>query len=244
MYAVNNRQSGREIDTTRSEKNICPQSNWPLGATPPPGVQTLVAIAREYRVADLDINDDLPGRRVCNPARPEWGVGTVLRVQTMTVDGQPVHRVSVQFATGHRTVVVPPGRLVEPQGEPTRAAGWLDQAGRRTLDDRLTNLPESVREFLGTCTQRIVVLSRLYTLGDDGTALLKWARSQAGVADPLSHWTRDEIRAAFDEFCRRRDALLRELAATLRQTQGPAAVRDALAEVPDEARERMLAVLQ
>jgi hypothetical protein len=195
-------------------------------------------------VSDLEISDGLVGWRVCNPTRPEWGVGTVLRVQSTLVDGQPVHRVSVQFATGHRTIVVPPGRLAEPQAEPQRAAGWLDQLGHQTLDDRLTTLPESVREFLGTSTQRLIVLARLYTLADDGTALLSWARSQTGVADPLAHWTRDEIRAAFEEFCRRRDALLRELAATLRQTQGPAAVRAALAEVPDDARERMLAVLQ
>ena len=195
-------------------------------------------------MSDLEINDGLVGWRVCNPIRPEWGVGTVLRVQSTLVDGQPVHRVSVQFATGHRTIVVPPGRLAEPQAEPQRAAGWLDQLGRQTLDDRLTTLPESVRQFLGTATQRLIVLARLYTLDEDGAALLKWARSQTGVADPLAHWTRDEIRAAFDEFCRRRNALLRELAATLRQTQGPAAVRAALAEVPDDARERMLVVLQ
>jgi hypothetical protein len=198
---------------------------------------------RSRRVSDLEINDRLVGQRVCNPARPEWGAGTVLRVQSTTVDGQLVHRVSVQFATGHRTLVIPPGRIAAPQAEPQRPAGWLDQVSHRTLDDRLTMLPEAVREFLGTASQRMIVLARLYTLTDDGPALLKWARSQAGVADPLAHWTRDEIRAAFTEFCRRRDALLRELAATLRQTQGPQALRAALAEVPDEARERMLAIL-
>ena len=68
-------------------------------------------------------------------------------------------------------------------------------------------------------------------------------RSQAGVADPLSHWTRDEIRAAFDEFCRRRDAMLRQAAAALRNSGGQAGVEEALAEVPDSARENMRAVL-
>lgn len=195
-------------------------------------------------MSDLPINQGLVGQRVCNPARPEWGSGTVLRVQPVTVDGRPVHRVSIQFATGHRTIVVPPGQLAAPQAEPTRQAGWLDQVAHRAPDDRLASLPEAVREFLGTAAQRIVVLARLYTLDEDGPGLLRWARSQTGVADPLAHWTRDELRAAFEEFCRRRDALLRELAATLRQTQGPAAVRAALAEVPDNARARMLAVLQ
>ena len=83
---------------------------------------------------ELEYNAELVGRRVCNPSRPEWGLGTVLRVQTTLADGQTVHRVSVQFATGHRTILIPPGRLAEPQDEPQRAAGWLDHsaAGRWT----------------------------------------------------------------------------------------------------------------
>ena len=159
--------------------------------------------------ADLEITPELVGRRVCNPTRPEWGDGPVLRVQTTEVGGQTVHRVSVQFATGHRTLVIPPGRLRDPDGGPQREAGWLDKAAKTTIDDRLATLPAAVREFLGTASQRLVVLSRLYELNDDPAALLRWARSQTGVADPLALWTRDELRASFDEFCRRRDKLLR-----------------------------------
>lgn len=195
-------------------------------------------------MSGLEINADLVGARVCNPARPEWGMGTVLSVQATSVSGQPAHRVSVQFATGHRTIVVPPGRLETPRGEPTREAGWLDQAGRRTLDDQLVALPEQVREFLGTSSQRIVVLSRLYTLDEDGAGLIRWARSQTGVADPLAHWSRDELRARWTTFAQCRDRLLRDTAAQLRGTTGPDGVRAALEDVPTEARRRMQAVLE
>jgi hypothetical protein len=194
-------------------------------------------------MSDLEITADLVGHRVCNPVRPEWGTGTVLRVQSGTTGNQPVHRVSVQFATGHRTLVIPPGRLAEPADEPQRAAGWLDTVGRRTLDDQLVALPAAVREFLGTSAQRIVVLARLYELGDDGNALLKWARSQTGVADPLAHWTRDEIRAAFTEFCARRDRMLREAVGAVRSSGGQAGVEEALSEVPETARANILATL-
>lgn len=194
-------------------------------------------------MADVEINAELVGAKVCTPGRPEWGAGTVLRVQSTTVNGQLVHRVSIQFATGHRTLVVPPAKLVTPEGEPQREAGWLDRMGKQTVDDRLASLPAAVREFLGTSAQRLVVLARLYELDDDSAALLHWARSQTGVADPLSLWTRDEIRAAFEVFCRRRDDLLREAVTALRRTTGTAAVTEALAEVPDQARQRMLAVL-
>ncbi len=194
-------------------------------------------------MADVEIDSGLVGRRVCNPARPEWGSGTVLRVQSTTVNGSPVHRVSVQFATGHRTVMVPPGRLAEPQAGPQRDAGWLDTIAGQTPDDRLAALPEAVSDFLGTSAQRLVVLARLYELSNDGPALLQWARSQSGAADPLSLWTRDQIRFAFAEYCRRRDALLRQTVASLRSSGGPAAVKDAFEQVPEGAREGMLAVV-
>jgi hypothetical protein len=208
------------------------------------GIDNGIGRAAEDFVSDIEINPELVGRRVCNPLRPEWGDGTVLRVQAMSVDGRPAHRVSVQFATGHRALLIPPGRLAEPQPGLQREAGWLDRAAKQTVDDRLAALPESVREFLGTSAQRIVVLSRLYELDDDPAALLRWARSQTGAADPLSLWTRDEIRASFQEFCRRRDALLREAVTALRSTGGPTALTEALDDVAGEARDRILETLQ
>jgi hypothetical protein len=190
-------------------------------------------------VADLPVNEDLVGRQVRLPNRPEWGIGKVLRVQATEVGGAKVHRVSVQFATGHRNLVVPPARLAAPEDEPQRTAGWIDKLGKQTLDDRLTALPETVADFLGTSTQRLVVLARLYEIDDDGPGLERWARSQAGVADPLSHWTRDEIRAAFDAFTSKRDRLLRETVARIRSTGGTEGLRDAWLHIPDPARQRM-----
>ncbi|MEW6252302.1 MAG: DUF3553 domain-containing protein [Planctomycetota bacterium] len=195
-------------------------------------------------MAGLEITPDLVGRKVCNPARPDWGLGTVLRVQSTAAGEQQVHRVSVQFATGHRVIVIPPGHLAEPTAGPQREAGWLDRVAQTTIDDRLAALPAAVREFLGTSAQRLVVLARLFEIGADPGDLLKWARSQTGVADPLSLWTRDEIRAAFDEFCRRRDTLLRETLAALRRASGQTAIQEALNEVPETARQRMLELIR
>lgn len=186
-------------------------------------------------MSELEIRPELVGQRVCNPARPEWGAGTVLRVQSTRVNEQVVHRVSVQFESGHRTLVIPPGRLSAVEDEPQRAAGWLDRAGRHTLDERLVSLPEAVREFLGTSAQRLIVVARLYELRGDPAELLRWARSQTGVKDPLAHWTRDELHQAFAEFRRRRDDLLRKTLTALRSAGGNDAVEEALGEVSAEA---------
>lgn len=193
---------------------------------------------------ELEIGPALVGGRVAIPARPEWGIGTVLRVQSTTVDGQPRHRVSVQFATGHRTLLVPPARLATPSAEPHRAPGWLDTLAGQTLDDALWRLPASVAEFIGTPAERFAALAELYGFTDEPGSLTKWARRQTGVADPLTLWTRDELLAAFRKFCTERDAELCLAAARLKQANGQAALEDALAAQPEALRAAMHAALQ
>lgn len=195
-------------------------------------------------MSELPVNAELVGRRVCNPARPEWGVGTVLRVQATVIGGRPVQRVSVQFATGHRHLVVPPARLTAPQPERGREAGWLDQVAGRTPDDRLTELPAEVLECLGTPAQRIAALAPLYEHDEGPTSLTRWALRQARVADALTHWSRDELLVAFRRFCDARDSHLRRLAALLVQKEGREALRDVLVGFPGPIRAAMEAALR
>jgi len=193
---------------------------------------------------ELAIDDGLIGHRIAVPDRPEWGVGTVLRVQSTSAGEHPVHRVSIQFATGHRVLLVPPARLIEPQPEVERAAGWLDTLAGRTADDRLVNLPTSVTEFLGTPVQRIAVLTPLYEFTEEPASLIRWARRQANVADPLSHWSRDELLVAYRKFCLERDSTLRVAAALYKQAEGPEALAAVLAAFPEPVATEMRAALR
>ncbi len=190
-------------------------------------------------MSDLEVTAELLGSRVCLPNRPEWGSGEVLRVQATRIGGQPVHRVSIQFPTGHRTVVVPPGRLALPVAEPEREAGWLDEIGGMTLDDRLTQLPPESREVLGTPARRLAAMAPLFELSAEGTGLVQWALRQANVADPLSLWSRDELLLAFNAFCHERDGHLRLVAALLKQAEGAEALAAVLAEMPEHVRSAM-----
>ena len=80
--------------------------------------------------------------------------------------------------------------------------------------------------------------------GEDPTSLSKWARSQTGVADPLSQWSRDELLVAFRDFCSERDAWMRNAAALLKRAEGDAALREAVAGLPAELRDRLRAALE
>ena len=179
-----------------------------------------------------------------NAARPEWGDGRVLRVQEVRHGDVLSHRVSVQFATvGHKTLLTPPARLAWPTPERERETGWLDQLGGRTADDVLRALPEQVTDVLGTLRERLAAVLPMYAYAGEGADLVMWARRQTGVADPLSHWNRDELEQAFAGFGDERDAHLRGLAAQLRMKEGPAAVHEFLAAVPPELRPAIRAAL-
>lgn len=191
-----------------------------------------------------DIGPKLVGRRVQNAARIDWGTGEVLAVTTDAVNGQAVHRVSVQFAVGHKMLMVPPARLIEPlPDEPRKPAGWIESLSATTPEDTLRALPESVTHMLGTFEQRIAVLAELYDIDDGDAGLLNWARRQSQIADPLSRWSRDELHQAFGAFCRNRDLHLRKLIGDARRQRGPSVVQDALFAVPLRLRDRVRAAL-
>src|SRR5262249_52318627 len=146
------------------------------------------AVSYDERVT-LEIGPDLVGKRVSNAARLDWGVGTVLRVQPIRVAEAPAHRVSIQFSSGHRTLIVPPAKLIPRRGEVPRAEGGMDKLAGKTADDRLRRLPSDIAEFLGTPAQRLTIAASMYHWTDEPAQLEKWARQQAQIADPLTLWT-------------------------------------------------------
>lgn len=189
-------------------------------------------------MSDLAIGPELVGTKVSSPTRPEWGVGTVLRVQTARENGKTVSRVSVQFpVVGHKLLISPPARLCPPVVEPERQQhGWLDVLARSTLDDRLRALPESVTDVLGGPLERLRATLPLYAIRDDAGSLLKWARTQTGVGDPLAHWSRDELTAAFSDFRISRDAHFKNIAASVQKQGRMDELRSLLNEQPEDIR--------
>ena len=191
---------------------------------------------------------DLTGKTVRNAARPEWGNGTVLTVKPTTANGKPAHRVTIQFLqVGHKTLMVPPARLIPRENlvEEETPETWIEQIAGRTPDERLRALPEAVTQVLGTLAQRVAALGPLYEIHEtDDRALMRWAKSQSKTADPLTHWSKDELHVAFRAFCQNRDDHLRIIIAEAKQARGPTVVDEALTEVCDPVREAMLEVLR
>ncbi|RMF72647.1 MAG: DUF3553 domain-containing protein [Planctomycetota bacterium] len=202
------------------------------------------SVAGACDLSDFVIGPELVGRTVRNAARPEWGAGKVLKVQRCTQNGVTAHRVTIHFPIGTRVLVTPPARLAAPVDEPQRAAGWIESLGKSTLDDRLRRVRPELLDVLGPPRERIAALLPLFEYTDDAKSLARWACDQVDVADPLTHWNRDELLAAFREFCVERDSHFRNLAAVLARSEGVAEVRRLLAEAPAPLAERAKAALQ
>jgi Protein of unknown function (DUF3553) len=189
---------------------------------------------------------ELVGRKVCVPAAPDWGVGNVLKVLETTVGGQPSFRVTVQFPHAIRTLVVPPAVLGEPVAEdagPQRTQGWLESFGKGSLDARLRSVPDELARVLGSLPQRLTALLPLYRYSDEAKSLIKWARAQTGVADPLSQWNRDELGEAFRVFAIERDGHFRSLLAQLKSVEGQPAITEFLESVDPELRAAVRAAI-
>jgi hypothetical protein len=105
-------------------------------------------------------------------------------------------------------------------------------------------LPEQAVQVLGTPLDRLAAVIPLYGVTDDSDSLLRWARSQTHVADPLSQWSRDELLTALRDFSAERDAQLRYVAALVKQSHGEAALREALEVIPEPLRQAVLTALR
>lgn len=194
---------------------------------------------------DIEISQAIIGRKVSVVGKPDWGTGIVRRIQTTTINGATQHRVSIQFNQGIKVLVAPPARLIDPLDEPQRKeAGWIEQIGGGSLDARLRELPDSAVQVLGTIPQRLDAVLPYYARMSDGKDLIRWARRQTGVGDPLSQWSRDELEVAHGVFCNERDAHLRNLCALLKKTAGDAGLRDWLDKLDDDVRPAVFAAIQ
>lgn len=180
---------------------------------------------------------DLVGQQVCNQAQPEWGVGKVLRVQRV---GE-AWRVSVQFHGGHRYLLVPPARLVDPRELGSQAeSGWIDKLAGSDANARLRGLPDEIRFFLGLPLQKFSALLGCYEWNSEPRGLEAWARSQTETVNPLGRWTRDELSAAFEEYCRQRNDALHETLSRLQKSGDLPAARALLSASPDHVRRSVL----
>ncbi len=194
------------------------------------------------------------GDRIRNEGCPEWGVGTISRVQNLTHEGEPCQRLSARFErAGLKTILTAIVQIVPAEALPVPAAGsdaenpqsnvaqinGNAQASEAHLEGRELKeifgvLPEATRDPFSSLAERLAATLAIYRYEPTGGSLLDWASVQARMADPLSRYSRTELEQEFQRFAYERDTHLKKLVhETRRSNDAPA--RALLASPPAHA---------
>jgi len=168
------------------------------------------------------------GDRVRHVRRPEWGIGSIVKIEPMALNSQPAQRLSVRFFNaGLKTLVEANAELelvtadasnvVMDQAHPVNEwenlseEDWLEPLARRKVEEAMTRLPPEIRDPFNSLRERLVLCLDLYRFENTGRSLIDWAVAQTGLDDPLSRFTRPELEQLFEPWSSQRQQHLGRL---------------------------------
>ncbi|MHC5025046.1 MAG: DUF3553 domain-containing protein [Planctomycetota bacterium] len=177
------------------------------------------------------------GDRVHHGQKPEWGVGSVVKTEEISVNGHTTQRVSVRFTnaglkvlSGVHADLVPAGQALEDtvldekpnvsEWDQMGESGWLGHMAERKVEELMISLPLEARDPFNGVRERLRQTLALYRFDRDGRSLVDWAVAQSGLDDPLSRFNRQELEILFDRWAMERDNHLTRLIDEARGEQG------------------------
>ncbi len=171
------------------------------------------------------------GDRVRHVARPEWGVGTVTKVeaaQGVQLNGHAPQRLSIRFPNaGLKTLVTGHAELarvndgndpfadgespVVQYWESKKDTDWLAPMAKKKVEEAMMSLPPDVKDPFNSIQKRLTIMLGLYRFDRSGRGLMDWAVAQTGLDDPLSSFNRTDLEQKFDRWVFERDNYLAKL---------------------------------
>ncbi len=169
------------------------------------------------------------GDQVRHLDRPEWGVGSVSKVESTSVEGVPAQRITARFANAGIKVLNSSGARLErldadiASQETGTCKDQFDEIDRMSEDDLLAPIasrklaelmlaiPEPCRDPFRSLEDRIRSTVELYRFDNGGKGLIDWAVMQTGLDDPLARFNRHELEEHFKRWSHEREQFLRKL---------------------------------
>ena len=192
------------------------------------------------------------GDKVRSSKRPEWGEGSVMKLEAITFQGKTDQRIYVRFAAvGMKTLLASAADLVPADGsggdiltaihrpttladvEKTRESGWLGAIDRRGPEEVMTSLPPAATDPFLSVRRRLENTLALYRFDGATGRLIDWAVAQSGVNDPMTRFNRNQLEQFFQRWKFALDAHLIGLLGEARRD--PDALQAALAKASPAA---------
>lgn len=164
------------------------------------------------------------GEEIKLNTRPEWGIGTVTKVEHVTREGERDQRVWVKFPNvGMKTILAGAAdidRLSEESEEEddtliarehAHESGWLGEIAKRRPEEAMTTLPPEATDPFRSVRARFEIVASLFRFRMEAGSLIDWAIAQTGMDDPLSRFNRHELEEFFRRWAWERDELARKL---------------------------------
>lgn len=187
------------------------------------------------------------GQKVRHTKRPEWGVGSIIKIEVITREGRPDRRIWIRFPNvGEKTVLASMAELEHLEADanatftPATLAdlharsdgGWLGEISKNKPEGIMTALPDAVTDPFLPLRRRLQNAFQLYRF-DAGARLIEWAVAQSGLNDPLSRFNRHELENFFQRWRFALDAHVGRLLQEARRE--PGVLEDALRGAPPAA---------
>ncbi len=188
------------------------------------------------------------GDRVRHARRPEWGIGSIVKTEELTLNGRAAQRVAVRFPNaGLKTISTAHAELQLVTGEGDAPAegsndhvvatwakmtdsDWLGKVAQRKVEEAMVGLAPEVRDPFNSLRKRLEGCLDLYRFERSGRGVIDWAVAQSGLSDPLSRFTRHELEAMFDQWATHREEHLGRLLENARD--GPELIAELLKSAP------------
>lgn len=169
------------------------------------------------------------GDRVRLRRRPEWGIGSIVKVEAAMRNGTRSQSISVRFANEGLKVLntsVAELELVSHEHDEALAdakahpmvqwqkfseGDWLAPMAQRKIQEVMISLPENVRDPFRSIRIRLRQTLDLFRFERTGGSLIEWAIAQTGLDDPLTRFTRQELELHFDRWMTQRQSHLQKL---------------------------------
>ena len=198
------------------------------------------------------------GEKVRHCKRPEWGVGSIAKIEVITREGRPDRRIWIRFPNvGEKTVLASLAELEHVETDslataasssPTLAdmharadAGWLGEISKSKPEDMMIALPDAATDPFIPVARRLKNTFALYRF-DGGSKLIDWAVAQSGLNDPMSRFSRHELESFFQRWRFALDAQLGKLLQEARKE--PGSLEDASRGAPPAAMAAMRKISQ